>query len=72
MKSSIRTVSEIGLTAVTHLVPVPGIRFLLNRQARRTARRVATVALLGAGVAVAVPAALYVICKTSGTRNQTN
>jgi hypothetical protein len=58
-------VAKIGLAAVAGLAPVPGLSLLLNRKVRRHARRVAGVAVIGAGILVAVPIALYVICKTS-------
>ena len=67
-----KTAKEIGLTALTLLVPVPGLSLLLNKRVRKTARRASGVALLGAGALVAVPVALYVICKTSPKRTQTN
>ena len=65
-------ISEIGLAALTHLVPVPGLSLLVNKRLRRRARKATGLALLGAGAIVAVPVALYVICKTSPTRTQTN
>jgi hypothetical protein len=64
--------SEIGLAALTHLVPVPGLSLLLNKRLRQKARRATGFALLGAGALVAVPVALYVICKTSGESTRTN
>ena len=63
---------EIGLAALTHFVPVPGLRLLMNKRVRRTVRRASGVALVGAGAIIAVPVALYVICKTSPKRTQTN
>jgi len=65
-------ISEIGLAALTHLVPIPGFGLLMNKQVRKTARQATGLALLGAGALVAVPVALYVICKTSPKRPQTN
>ena len=70
--SKSRKFSEIGLAALTHLVPVPGVSLLMNKRLRRTARRATGIALLGAGAMVAVPVALYVICKTSTKSTQTN
>lgn len=67
-----RTFSVAGLVALKHLAPVPGLSLLLNKQFRRKARRATGIALLGAGALVAVPVALYVICKTSGESTQTN
>jgi hypothetical protein len=67
-----RKVSEIGLAALTQLVPVPGFSLLMNKRLRRSARRATRIALLGAGALVAVPVALYVICKTSTKSTQTN
>jgi hypothetical protein len=57
--------SELALTALAHLAPVPGVGLLLNPKVRRNARRIAGLALLGAGAALAVPVTLFVICKTS-------
>jgi len=65
-------IAEIGLAAVTHLVPIPGFSLLMNKRLRRRARQATGLALLGAGALVAVPVALYVICKTSPKRTQTN
>ena len=65
-------ISEIGLAAVTHLVPIPGFSLLVNERLRRRARQATGLALLGAGALVAVPVALYVICKTAPKRTQTN
>jgi hypothetical protein len=67
-----KTAKEIGLTAITHLVPIPGFSLLMNKRVRRAARQASGLALLGAGALVAVPVALYVICKTSPKRKQTN
>ncbi|HYW70706.1 MAG TPA: hypothetical protein VE961_06715 [Pyrinomonadaceae bacterium] len=61
-----RNLSELALTAVTHAAPVPGLSLVLNKRFRRTVRKAAGVALIGAGALVAVPLALYVICRTSG------
>ena len=57
-------IPEIGLAALTLFAP-PGVSLLMNKRLRRKAARVAHFALVGAGVAAAVPVALYVICKTS-------
>ena len=65
-------ISEIGLAAVTHLVPLPGFGVLINRRLRKRAQQATGLALLGAGALVAVPLALYVICKTSPKRTPTN
>jgi len=65
-------IAEIGLAAVTHLMPIPGFSLLMNKRLRRRARQATGLALLGAGALVAVPVALYVICKTSPKRTQTN
>jgi len=65
-------ISEIGLAALTHLVPIPGFGLLMNKRVRRTVRRAKGVALLGAGVLITIPVALYVICKTSDGSKQTN
>jgi hypothetical protein len=65
-------ISEIGLAAVTHLAPIPGFSLLMNKRLRRRARQASGLALLGAGALVAVPVALYVICKTTPKRTQTN
>jgi hypothetical protein len=67
-----RKIAEVGVAALTHLVPVPGLSLLMNKGLRRKARRATGFALLGAGALVAVPVALYVICKTSTKRTQTN
>jgi hypothetical protein len=64
--------AEIGMVALTHFAPVPGLSLLLNKRLRRKARRATGFALLGAGALVAVPVALYVICKTSGQPTNTN
>jgi hypothetical protein len=64
--------SQIGLVALTQLVPVPGLSLLLNKRLRRKAKRATGIALLGMGALVAVPVALYVICKTSGESTNTN
>jgi hypothetical protein len=63
---------EIGLAALTHFVPIPGLGLLMNKRVRRTVRKASGLALIGAGALVAVPLALYVICKTSPKRTQTN
>ena len=63
MKKSV--IADIGLSTLAGLIPVPGIGLLLNRRVLRRVRKLGGVALVGAGVAVAVPVALYVICKTS-------
>ena len=65
-------ISEIGLAALTHLVPVPGLSLLMNKSVRRKLGRAARVALVGAAVVATVPVALYVICKTSPESKQTN
>ena len=67
-----KTAKQIGLAALTHFVPIPGFSLLMNKRVRRTAGRASGLALLGAGAMVAVPVALYVICKTSPKRTQTN
>jgi hypothetical protein len=72
MKESLRRIPELGLVALTHLAPVPGLSLLLDKRLRRTARKATGFALLGAGALIAVPVALYVICKTSGKSTQTN
>jgi hypothetical protein len=72
MSKSIRKLSEIGLSALAHSVPVPGLSLLLNTKLRRKARRATGLALLGAGAAAAIPIALYVICKTSEGSKQTD
>jgi len=72
MKAGIRKISEIGLTALTQALPVPGIGLLLHRRVRRNARRATGIALIGAGALIAVPAALYVICKTSPGTTKSN
>ena len=64
--------SEIGVAALTRFAPVPGLSLLLNKRLRRKATKVARFALVGAGVAAAVPVALYVICKTSPRSTETN
>jgi ABC-type proline/glycine betaine transport system permease subunit len=66
------TLSNIGLAALTQMVPVPGLGLLLHKGLRRKARKATGIALLGAGALVAVPVALYVICKTSGESTSTN
>lgn len=63
---------ELGLAALTHFVPIPGLGLLMNKRVRRTARKASGIALLGAGALMAVPVALYVICKTSPKRTPTN
>ena len=60
-----KRIPEIALTALASLAPVPGLGLLLNKSVRRKVRKLGGLALVGAGVAVAVPVALYVICKTS-------
>ena len=65
-------ISEIGLAALTHFVPVPGLGLLMNKRLRRRARQASGLALLGAGALVALPVALYVICKTSPKQSPTN
>jgi len=65
MKPAVRKISEIGLTALTHAAPIPGLSLLLDARWRRRLRKAGGVALIGAGALVAVPVALYVICKTS-------
>ncbi len=68
-----KTVAEIGLMALTHMVPVPGLSLLLNKRVRRKARTTTGLALLGAGALVAaVPVALHVIRKTAGESTRTN
>ena len=67
-----RTFANIGVAALTSMVPIPGLSLLLNKRLRRKARKATGIALLGAGVLVAVPVALYVICKTSGESTNTN
>jgi hypothetical protein len=67
-----KSTKEIGLAALTQFVPIPGLGLLMNERVRRTARRATGIALVGAGALVAVPVALYVICKTSTKRQQTN
>ncbi len=67
-----KAVKEIGLAALTHFVPIPGLSLLMNKRVLRTARKASGLALIGAGALVAVPVALYVICKTSPKRTQTN
>jgi hypothetical protein len=54
------------------MAPIPGLSLLLNKRLRRKARQATGIALLGAGVLVAVPVALYVICKTSRESTNTN
>ena len=71
MNKSVK-ISEIGLAALTHLVPVPGLSLLMNKSVRRKLGRVARVTLVGAAVVATVPLALYVICKTSPESKQTN
>lgn len=65
-------IAKTGLKVLTVVAPVPGLSLLLNKRVRRTARKFAGLALLGAGAAVAVPVALYVICKTSPDPRKTN
>jgi len=60
-----KKVTDMALPAVTQFVPVPGLNLMLNKQFRQKVRRATGIALLGAGALVAVPVALYVICKTS-------
>jgi hypothetical protein len=64
--------SDIGIAALTYLLPVPGVSLLFNKRLRRNARRATGIALLGAGALIAVPVALYVICKTSPESNRSN
>jgi hypothetical protein len=71
MKSG-KILSEIRLATLTQLAPVPGLSLLLNKRLRRKARRATGFALLSAGALVAVPVALYVICKTSPESTQKN
>ena len=72
MRNTIKVIPKIGLMALTRLAPVPGLGLLLNKKVRRNARRVAGLALIGAGALVTVPLALYVICKTSRESAQSN
>jgi len=72
MKAGIRKISEIGLAALTQALPVPGVGSLLNQRVRRNARRATGIALLGAGALIAIPTALYVICKTSPGTTKSN
>jgi hypothetical protein len=67
-----RTFANIGIAALTQMAPIPGLSLLLNKNLRRKARKATGIALLGAGALVAVPVALYVICKTSGESTNTN
>jgi len=67
-----RKLPELGLSALTHFVPIRGFSLLMNKRVRRTVRRASGLALIGAGALVAVPVALYLICKTSPKRTQTN
>ena len=67
-----KTAKEMGLAALTHFVPIPGFSLLINKRVWKTARKATGLALVGAGALVAVPVALYVICKTSPKRTQTN
>jgi|GEM_PF-6866507 len=67
-----RKLSDFCLATLTHLGPVPGLSLLLNTNLRRRARTAAGLAIVGAGALVAVPLALYVICKTSPGSKQTN
>jgi hypothetical protein len=67
-----RTFTDIGVAALTQMVPIPGLSLLLNKRLRRKARKATGIALLGVGALVAVPVALYVICKTSGESTNTN
>ena len=67
-----KRISKLALTALVGLAPVPGISLLMNKRVRRTAKRAAGLALVGAGVLVTVPVALYIICKTSGEPVQKN
>ena len=66
------TFANIGIAALTQMVPIPGLSLLLNKNLRSKARKATGIALLGAGALVAVPVALYVICKTSGESTNTN
>ncbi len=72
MKAGMRKISEISLAALAQASPIPGLGLLLNKRARRNARRATGIALLGAGALIAIPAALYVICKTSPGSNKSN
>jgi hypothetical protein len=65
-------IAKLGLTAIGTLVPVPGLSLLLNKRVRRAVVRVAGFAMLGAGVLVIAPAALYLMRKTPGESGQTN
>lgn len=67
-----KRIPKLALTALVGLAPVPGLSLLLNKSVRRTARRAAGLALVGAGVLVTVPVALYIIRKTSGVPVQKN
>ncbi len=59
-------IGRIALMALARIAPIPGLDLLLDKRVRRNARKVAGLALLGAGALATVPIALYVICKTSG------
>ena len=65
-----KRIPKLALTALVSLAPVPGLSLLMNKSVRRTAKRAAGLALVGAGVLVTVPVALYLISKTSGGPSQ--
>ena len=68
-----KKIPEIALTALASVAPIPGLSLLMNKRVRRTALKAAgRLALVGAGVLVTVPVALYIICKTSGAPGQKN
>ncbi len=72
MKAITRRIPELGLIALTHVVPLPGLSLIMNKSVRRKLGRAARVALVGAAVVATVPVALYVICKTSPESKQTD
>ncbi len=67
-----RKLAAVGLSTLVGLAPIPGLSLLMNKRVRKTAKRAAGAALVGAGVLVTVPLALYVICRTSGESARKN